>query len=156
MLTKPDCMSILIKLEDQGINVDSYIKQLITSKEVPIEVLKFIAKNRGIELCNFYEMLRKSHNQKKSPLYTNILKEVSSPEEVVLTLSSLLQQIILYNRKLVNNTTFLKEARAEEITRVLNEYFKEEKLDDCLSLLKLVKTDLLVLEYLTERREAIN
>lgn len=156
MLTKPDCMSILIKLEDQGINVDSYIKQLITSKEVPIEVLKFIAKNRGIELCNFYEMLRKSHNQKKSPLYTNILKEVSSPEEVVLTLSSLLQQIILYNRKLVNNTTFLKEARAEEITRVLNEYFREEKLDDCLSLLKLVKTDLLVLEYLTERREAIN
>lgn len=156
MLTKPDCMSILIKLEDQGINVDSYIKQLITSKEVPIEVLKFIAKNRGIELCNFYEMLRKSHNQKKSPLYTNILKEVSSPEDVVLTLSSLLQQIILYNKKLVNNTTFLKEARAEEITRVLNEYFKEEKLDDCLSLLKLVKTDLLVLEYLTERREAVN
>lgn len=156
MLTKPDCMSILIKLEDQGINVDSYIKQLITSKEVPIEVLKFIAKNRGIELCNFYEMLRKSHNQKKSPLYTNILKEVSSPEDVVLTLSSLLQQIILYNKKLTNNTTFLKEARAEEITRVLNEYFKEEKLDDCLSLLKLVKTDLLVLEYLTERREAVN
>ena len=156
MLTKPDCMSILIKLEDQGINVDSYIKQLITSKEVPIEVLKFIAKNRGIELCNFYEMLRKSHNQKKSPLYTNILKEVSSPEDVVLTLSSLLQQIILYNKKLVNNTTFLKEARAEEITRVLNEYFKEGKLDDCLSLLKLVKTDLLVLEYLTERREAVN
>lgn len=153
MLTKPDCMSILIKLEDQGINVDSYIKQLITSKEVPIEVLKFIAKNRGIELCNFYEMLRKNHNQKKSPLYTNILKEVSSPEEVVLTLSSLLQQIILYNKKLVNNTTFLKEARAEEITRVLNEYFREEKLDNCLSLLKLVKTDLLVLEYLTERRE---
>lgn len=155
MLTKPDCMSILIKLEDRGINVDSYIKQLITSKEVPIEVLKFIAKNRGIELCNFYEMLRKSHNQKKSPLYTNILKEVSSPDEVVLTLSSLLQQIILYNKKLVNNTTFLKEARAEEITRVLNEYFKEEKLEDCLSLLKLVKTDLLVLEYLTERREAV-
>lgn len=153
MLTKPDCMSILIKLEDQGIDIDNYMKQLITSKEVPIDVLRFIAKNRGMELCNFYEMLRRSHNQKKSPLYTNILKETLKPEEVVLTLSSLLQQIILYNKRLPDSGNFLKEARAEEITRVLNTYFKDETLDGCLSLLKLIRTDLLVLEYLNDRRE---
>lgn len=153
MLTKSDCMSILVRLEDQGINIDSYMKRLIMSKDVPVDVLKFIAKNRGIELCNFYEMLRKSHNQKKSPLYTNILKESFSANEAILTLSSLLQQIILYNKKLTNNVDFLKEARAEEITRALNRYFKEESLDDCLALLKLVKTDLLVLEYLNDRRE---
>lgn len=153
MLTKPDCMSILIKLEDQGIDIDRYMKQLITSKEVPIDVLRFIAKNKGIELCNFYEMLRKNHNQKKSPLYTNILKETLKPEEVVLTLSSLLQQIILYNKRLSDSGNFLKEARAEEITRVLNTYFRDETLDDCLSLLKAVRTDLLVLEYLNDRRE---
>ena len=96
MITKTDCMSILVRLENQGINIDEYIKKLVISKEVPLDVLQFISKHQGIEVSNFYEMLRKSHNQKKSPLYTNILKEVSTPKDIVLTLSCLLTQIILY------------------------------------------------------------
>ena len=119
MITKNDCLSLLVKLEDQGVNIDAQMRKLVVSKEVPLDVLKFISGYRGIEVGNFYEMLRKRHNQKKSPLYTNILKEV----------------------------------RAEEVSRVLNTYFKTGDASSCITLLKLIKSDLLVLEYISGRRE---
>lgn len=153
MITKNDCMSILIKLEDRGVNIDNYMRKLVVSKEIPLDVLKFISQHRGIEVANFYEMLRKKYNQKKSPLYLNIVKEVSQPDEVITTLSCLLTQITLYGNKLEAKDGFIKEVRAEEITRVLNEYFKTGVYDTCVSLLKIIKSDLLVLEYINGRRE---
>ena len=153
MITKNDCMSILIKLEDRGINIDNYMRKLVVAKEIPLEVLKFISQHRGIEVANFYEMLRKKHNQKKSPLYLNIVKEVSTLDDVITTLVCLLTQITLYSNKLDNKDSFLKEVRAEEITRVLNEYFKEGTYDTCIALLKIIKSDLLVLEYIAGRRD---
>lgn len=146
-------MSILIKLEDRGVNIDNYMRKLVVSKEIPLDVLKFISQHRGIEVANFYEMLRKKYNQKKSPLYLNIVKEVSQPDEVITTLSCLLTQITLYGNKLEAKDSFIKEVRAEEITRVLNEYFKTGVYDTCVSLLKIIKSDLLVLEYINGRRE---
>jgi hypothetical protein len=68
MITKNDCLTILVSLEDRGIDINSQMKKLLTAKEIPIDVLKFILTNRGIEVANFYEMLRKKHNQKKPHL----------------------------------------------------------------------------------------
>ena len=154
MITKNDCLSILVKLEDSGVSeARTYIKKLIVSKDPPIEVLRFISVNRGIEISNFYEMLRKSHNQKKSPLYTNILKDFSSTQESLTTLSCLLTQILLYGNKLDNPEAFFKEARAEEITRVLNAYFQTRNPEDCFTVLRLIKSDLLVLEHIAGRRD---
>jgi len=153
MITKNDCLSILVKLEDAGVkNIDPYMKKLLISHDIPLEVLKFIQENQGLEASNFYEMLRKSHNQKKSPLYTNILKEIEDPQEAITTLSCLLTQILLYGKKLEDKEQFFKEIRAEELTRVLNTYFKTGLYEDCLALMRLFKTDLLVLEYLSGRR----
>ncbi len=154
MITKNDCLSILVKLEDSGVSgIDPYMRKLLISKEVPLDVLKFIAANRGIEVSNFYEVLRKSHNQKKSPLYTNILKEVQDEKSIVTTLSSLLTQILLYGSKLENADSFYREVRAEEVSRTLNNYFKTGLVEECSTLLKLIKSDLLVLEYISGRRE---
>ena len=154
MITKNDCLSILVKLEDSGVQgIDPYMRKLLISKEIPLDVLKFISDNRGIEVGNFYEMLRKSHNQKKSPLYTNILKEVENPDELITTLSCLLTQIILYGNKLINRDQFFREVRAEEITRVLNNFFKTGTYEESQALLKLIKSDLLVLEYIAGRRD---
>ena len=154
MITKNDCLSILVKLEDSGVkNIDPYMRKLLTARDLPIEVLKFISDNRGLEVSKFYEMLRKSHNDKKSPLYTNILKEVEEPKKVVTTLSCLLTQILLYGNKLENQELFYREVRAEELTKVLNNYFKTGVYEECLSLLKLIKSDLLVLEYIAGRRD---
>jgi hypothetical protein len=154
MITKNDCLTILVSLEDHGINIDQQMEKLLISKEIPLEVLKFISDNRGIEIANFYEMLRKKHNQKKSPLYHNIVKDITDPEEIIITLSCLLVQITLYSRKLnTNKEIFQRAVRAEEITRVLNNYYATGMLDNCLTLLKLIKADMLVLEHISGRRE---
>ena len=122
-----------------------------------MEVLKFILDNKGIEVANFYEMLRKKYNQKKSPLYHNIVKDLIDPEEIVTTLACLLVQITLYSKKLsTNREIFQREVRAEEITRVLNNYYSTGALDQCLALIKLLKSDLLVLEHISGKREIIN
>ena len=156
MITKNDCLTLVVELEDRGLDINPIMKKLITAKEVPHEVLKFILDNRGIEVANFYEMLRKKHNDKKSPLYHNIVKEVTDPEEIITTLACLLVQITLYSKKLpANKEIFQREVRAEEITRVLNNYYSTGLMDQCLALLKLIKTDLLVLEHISGRREAL-
>jgi hypothetical protein len=154
MITKTDCLTLLVALEDRGVNIDQPMKKLASSKEIPMDVLRFIIDNRGIEVANFYEMLRKKHNQKKSPLYHNIVKEIEDPEELVTTLACLLVQITLYSKKLTTNRDiFQREVRAEEISRVLNSYYATGTLDSCISLLKLLKADLLVLEHISGRRD---
>ena len=154
MITKNDCLTIMVSLEDRGVDINSQMKKLLTAKEIPIDVLKFILDNRGIEVANFYEMLRKKHNQKKSPLYHNIVKDITDPDEVVTTLACLLVQITLYSRKLTSNKEiFQREVRAEEISRVLNNYYATGTLDNCLALIKLLKSDLLVLEHISGRRD---
>lgn len=156
MITKNDCLTLLVSLEDKGINIDSQMKKLITSKEIPMETLKFILDNRGIEVANFYEMLRKKHNQKKSPLYHNIIKDITDVDEIITTLACLLVQITLYSRKLQSNKDiFQREIRAEEITRVLNDFYATGEFDQCIALIKLLKADLLVLEHISGRREAL-
>jgi hypothetical protein len=157
MITKNDCLSLLVKLEDAGVeNIDTYMRKLLVSREVPLEVVKFISDNRGLEISKFYEMIRQNHNKKKSPLYTNIVREQTDIKEIVLTLSCLLTQIFLYGKKLKQPELFFKEARADEITRVLNEYFQTGLSENCSNLLKIIKSDLLVLEYIAGRRELLN
>lgn len=156
MITKNDCLTLLVSLEDKGVNIDAQMKKLLTSREIPMDVLKFILEYRGIEVANFYEMLRKKHNQKKSPLYHNIVKDVTDVDEIITTLACLLVQITLYSRKLTTNKDiFQREIRAEEITRVLNHFYTTGEFNQCLALIKLLKTDLLVLEHISGRREAL-
>ena len=132
------------------------MKKLLTAKEIPMDVLKFILDNRGIEVANFYEMLRKKHNQKKSPLYHNIVKDITDPEDIITTLACLLVQITLYSNKLTTNKDiFQREVRAEEISRVLNNYYATGTLDSSIALIKLLKADLLVLEHISGRRDLI-
>lgn len=154
MITKNECISMLMGLEPK-VKVDDHIRKVLTSKTVPIETLQFIYQNQGLEAIKFYEMLRKNHNQKKSPLYTNLLNTEHTEEELVITLTSLLQQIALYSKKLEEKEKllFLKEIRAEEISRVLHQYFKDGNYETCGALLGAIKCDLMVLEGIAGRRE---
>lgn len=153
MLNKSDCMSILIKLEDKGVDINAQMKKLILAKDIPIDVLKFIAEKQGLEAVNFYEMLRKSYNNKKSKLYKNILDDIKL-EDVCVILSSLLLQIALYSSKLTDTkNSFLQEIRANEISDALADFYKSDNVEKCLAVLNAIKTDLLVLEYLNGRRE---
>lgn len=148
MITKNDLILLLTDLQENGVDVDKYLLSTITSSNINIEALKFINDNRQIDLAKFYELLRKNYNNKKSPLYKNIVNEKleENPTDVLTTLAALNLQILLFAKKLDNNEMFLKHSRAEEITRVLNNYYKTYDLIPCFKLLKLIKADLKVLE----------
>ena len=157
MITKNECLSMLMKLEEQkGINVDKEVSKVLVAKTLPIDVLKFINSNQGIEAVKFYDMLRRSHNKNKSPLYTNIMNTAEDEPEIITTMSSLIQQITLYSRKLDESerALFFKEIRADEASKSLSNYFSCGNYIECKNILSAIKNDILVLEYIDGRREA--
>lgn len=149
MLTREDLLLLLDEIEQRGIGVKNYPYKLMMSDRIPPEILKFVNDNRPLEINNFYEMLRKNHNKKKTPLYKNLVKgEFDSNKEALITLASLHLQILLYAKKLEDETLFLKHSRAEEITQVLNNYYRTYDLIPCLKLLKLIRNDMKCFELL--------
>ena len=149
MILKSDCILLLTELENEGLDVKDKIKQLLKSNELSIDVLKFINDNRQFEANKFYEHIRKSYNQKKSSLYKNIVKEeMKEPFNCLTTLGSLQLQILLFANKLENKQMFLRHMRFEEISKCLLNYAMTQDLIPCQKLLKLIKADLKVFEYL--------
>lgn len=146
MIKKTDCILLLTEMQEKGINVTKQITHLMSSSELPLEVLKFINDNRQLDLLGFYEKMRFNYNKKKSNLYINIVKEIEEPQEVLTTLSAMLTQILLYSKHLENKHLFLKHSRAEEITKVLDNYFKTFNITNAIRLMKLIKADLKALE----------
>ena len=146
-IQKNDLILLLTDLgEKQNIDVSKQIRQVLKSNTIDLDVLKFINDNRQLDLAAFYENLRKNYNHKKSVLYINIVKEISEPNDVLVTLSAMLTQILLFSRKVSDRSMFLKHARAEEISKVLTNYFITWDLKPCIKLLQLVKADLKCLE----------
>jgi len=150
MITKNDCLILLADIEEKGIDTTEATKELISSLNLPLSVIKFINDNRQLDVAAFYERLRKNYNNKKSNLYKNIVKEIEDTNEVLTTLSSMLTQILLYARQVEDKQMFLKHARSSEITAVLNNYFKTYDLTNCLRLLRIIKVDLKALESIKE------
>lgn len=150
MITNTDCILLLAELEEQGNSEAGELIERVASKSnVDLSVLKFINKNRPLEVLEFYELLRKNYNKKKSNIYINIVKEIEKPDEVLTTLSALLTQILLFAKKLDDNKTlFLKHSRANDITKVLNNYFTTYDITKCIELLRLIKADLKALEQI--------
>lgn len=147
MISKNDLLLLLTDLQNKGIDTSEAINKLIASQNIPLEVLKFINDNRQLDVLAFYEQLRKNYNKKKSPLYINIVKEdFTDPNKVLTTLSAMLTQILLYSKRLENKNMFLRHVRAKEISNVLQMYFTNYDLTNCIRLLRLIKIDLKTLE----------
>jgi len=143
MLTKDDLIVLLNDISTKGIDVKEQMASLFSTSNIPHSTLKFINDNRQFDVANFYELLRKNHNTKKSPLYKNLVtEEIDSPFDALITLSALNLQIMLFAKKLDDNRLFLKHSRAEEITKVLNNYHNTFDIIPCLKVLKLIKNDL--------------
>ena len=149
MLKKNDLILLLTKLQEKGVDVSSQLKQVVVTPDVAslIDVIKFINDNRQLDVTGFYEQLRKSYNNKRSSLYINLVKEeLKEPTEVLIVLSSLNLQILLYAKHLDSPEMFLAHSRAEEITRVLNNYYRTYDLKPALLLRDLIRSDLKVFE----------
>ncbi len=147
MLKKNDLILLLTQLQEKGIDVSSQLKKVIVSSDIPLDVIKFINDNRPLDVTAFYEQLRKSYNAKRSSLYINLVKEeFKEPTDVLVTLSSLNLQILLFAKHLEKPQMFLSHSRAEEITRVLNNYYKTYDLKPVMTLKDLIRSDLKVFE----------
>jgi hypothetical protein len=146
MIQKTDLILLLTEMQDQGIEVGPQLKKAAISSNIPLDVLKFINDNRQLDVAAFYERMRKNYNTKKSPLYINIVKEISEPNEVITTLSALALQINLYSKHVDNKTMFYKHARIKEILSCLSQYYEDYDITKSLKLLRLIKADLKAFE----------
>ena len=147
MLRKNDILMLLTDLQDQGEDVSKYINNLYKTKDIPLETLKFINDKRQINVAEFYDKLRKNYNNKKSDLYINIVKEnIDDIDEILTTLAAYNLQVLLFARKLEDKEVFYKASRVEEVTRVLNNYYKTFDLEQCRLLLVLIKADIKLFE----------
>ena len=97
MISKNDCLLMLTKLSDEGIDTSEQVKNLLKESEPFIETIKYINSQRQLDVTRFYEKLRKSYNNKKSKLYINIMRENDENTfEHITTLSAMLTQILLF------------------------------------------------------------
>lgn len=148
MITKNDCLLLLAEIADKGVDTKEYLTKVIKNPKIDLEVLKFINSNRPLELTQFYDKLRKNYNNKKSKLYKEIVQvDEKEPKDIVITLSSLLTQILLFSNTVKNKQLFLKHSRADEISKVLVKYFQDYDMQLCSSMLMLIKADLKACEY---------
>jgi len=153
MLQKNDLILLLTDLEENGIDVSKQLNEVITSNSIPIDVVRFINENRQLDVSAFYERIRKNYNDKRSDLYKNIVKEIDEPKEVITTLSAFVLQVILYSKHAEDEQMFFKHIRAEEVTRVLNNYYKTYDISSALKMLRLIKCDLVAFETIVGRRK---
>lgn len=139
---------LLSDLKANGIEVNSQMKLVLKSTEVPLDVIRFINQKRELALSEFYQKLRRSYNQKKNKLYINIVKEdQKDPKEVLTTLAALNLHILLFAKSLTENVDiFLRQARFQEINQCLCNYANTGDLIACQKLLKCIKADLKCLE----------
>jgi hypothetical protein len=144
MLKTTDLILLLTELEEKGVEgASQQIRDLVNKGEILFETLRFINSNRVLDVAHFYEQIRKSYNAKKSSLYINLVREeVKDPREMLTTLASLNLQILLFSKHLNNPQMFLSHSRAEEITRVLNNYYRTYDLKPVVALRSLIKADL--------------
>ena len=153
MLQKNDLILLLTDLEENGMDVSKQLDEVIASNSIPIDVVKFINDNRQLDVSAFYDRIRKNYNNKRSDLYINIVKEIDEPKEVITTLSAFALQVILYSKHAEDEEMFFKHIRAEEVTRVLNNYYKTYDISSAIKLLRLIKCDLVAFETIVGRRK---
>lgn len=149
MITKGDVTILLNDLQEKGVDINGYLKELYSTSSIPSNVIKFLNENRSFDIANFYEKLRHNYNKKRSDLYLNIVKELDDDvEEVLTTLASYNLQVLLYARSLEDKEMFYRNSRVEEVTRVLNNYYKTFDIESCVKVLSLIKADIKVFESL--------
>jgi DNA-binding Lrp family transcriptional regulator len=149
MITKSDVTILLNDLQERGVDINGYLRELYSTPSIPSNIIKFLNENRSFDIANFYEKLRHNYNKKRSDLYLNIVKELDdNVEEVLTTLASYNLQVLLYARNLEDKEMFYRNSRVEEVTRVLNNYYKTFDIESCIKVLSLIKADIKVFESL--------
>lgn len=153
MVTKSDITILLNDLQEKGVDINGYLKELYSTSSIPLNIIKFLNDNRSFDVANFYEKIRYNYNKKRSDLYLNIVKELDNVEDVLTTLASYNLQVLLYAKKIEDKEMFYRNSRVEEVTRVLNNYYKTFDIDSCIKILSLIKADIKLFEAIKKDKE---
>ena len=152
MISKSDVVLLLTELQNNGEDVSKDILNLYRSETIPLDILKKINASKPLSVVKFYEKIRQSYNKKHSKMYINIMRSdenaIQDVKTILTTLSGLLNQILQFECE--DKPMFLKHVRADEITKVLEIYFKNFNIDPAFQLLKLIKADIKVLQMIKE------
>ena len=155
MISKSDVMLLLTELQNNGEDVSNEITSLYRESSISLDTLKRINKSQPLELIKFYDKLRDSYNKKHSKMYINIMRSdenaTQNAKTILTTLSGLLNQILQFECD--DKPMFLKHVRADEITQVLEIYFKTFNITPAFKLLKLIKADIVVSEMINGHRK---
>ena len=147
MITKQDVLLLLARLKDENIDCSSYVTETVKDG-VNIDTLKFINDNRQLELSKFYEKLRKSNNEKKSRLYSQIMKDYTEEDvyDIICALNSYALQVCIFARDIEDKPMFFRFSRLNEIYKCLENYSRTYNIVNCMKLLHYIKSDIKVLE----------
>ena len=149
MLQKTDLLLLLTDIQEAEPqnDVKEYVDMVIKTPGINFEALKFINEHRLLDVTNFYEKLRRSYNQKRSKLYINIMKsDETELKDVLVVLTSLLNQIMIFAEQAKDKQMFLKHARADEICKALLVYLTSYNIQPAVRVVQLVKADLMALQ----------
>lgn len=145
MITRNDCMLLLANLpaDDKS---DEMLSLCCKSHQPNIDVMQYIHSRQPLDIIAFYNKIRKSYNNKKSTLYINIMKEIDNVDDVMVTLASLLTQIMLFAKTVDDKQMFLQHSRASDIVKCLSVYYKSYNPEYAIKLIQIFKADIKVLE----------
>ena len=151
MLQVNDLVLILTDMETSGDEgAHEQLMKTLMSSTISTNTLKYINDRRPLDVTQFYERIRKNYNDKRSSLYKNIVKDIEDPDEAISTLSAFALNLFLYSKHVdeSNRNLFFKHVRAEEVTRVLNQFYKSQDVTSAIKLLRLLKADLKCFEQI--------
>ena len=151
MLQVNDLVLILTDMETSGDEgAHEQLMKTLMSSTISTNTLKYINDRRPLDVTQFYERIRKNYNDKRSSLYKNIVKDIEDPDEAISTLSAFALNLFLYSKHVEesNRNLFFKHVRAEEVTRVLNQFYKSQDVTSAIKLLRLLKADLKCFEQI--------
>lgn len=147
MITKNDIILLLTDLQQDDIDCSEFLEKELNSNSINIESIEFINSQRPLDISLFYENLRVNYNKKRSKLYKEIVQvEEKEPKDIIITLSALLTQILLFSKKVDDKEMFIRHARVEEILKCLLTYTKTGDVIICQDFLSLIRADLKALE----------
>jgi len=147
-LKKTDILLLLTDLSEKkgDAKAANYILDLYKQKDIPKEIIKYLKDNIDLDVINFYEHLRNSHNQKRSSLYKNIVKEVTVTEEVLITLCSYILQVNIFARKVEDKERFFSNCLIQDTTDILSNYYKTYNIEACIDMLVRIRANIKLFE----------
>lgn len=155
MLTNNDLSILLMEMEEEGVpGASSALGKTLGKPGVDFDALRFVNSHRQLDVAGFYERVRKNGNDKRSDLYRNIVRGEWDPDKALSTLHAFALQAFLYSRKVddAKKQMFFRHVRAEEVSRVLHDYYESYDMGGVLKALSLIKADMLAFEAASGRR----